>query len=166
MWMSLKTHNMPSGHLKKRLWLSRWSDFPFEFILCIRGIEKRDFFESLKLCSKYVYDLWNKNLACGRVLKRILWSPWSDVSRCQKEIRNNFCIQGIEKSTWSKSFKSCLSRRMALRTHNITSGCLKKMTLLMSLKQCLKVSKGHAMSYTSLWALKRVLFKSHKWCFN
>jgi hypothetical protein len=125
MWMSLKTHNMPSGRMKKRLWLSRWNDFPFEFILCIRGFEKRDFFESLKLCSSYLYDLWQNTLPCGRVLKRLCWRPWSDVSRCQKEIRNNFCIQGIEKSLWSKSFKSCLSRRMAMGNHNLHSGRIK-----------------------------------------
>jgi hypothetical protein len=78
--------------------------------------------KSLKWCFKYVNGLWNNNLHCGRVLKRLWWCPWSDVSSCRNGRRNHFCIQCIEKSTWSKC---SLSKRMALRTHKMTSGCLK-----------------------------------------
>jgi hypothetical protein len=37
-----------------------------------------------------------------------------------------FCILGIKKATFTESFKYDLSRRVALRTHNLHSGHLKK----------------------------------------
>jgi hypothetical protein len=64
------------------------------------------------------------NLPCERIKKRLWWSRWSDVSWCRKDNWKHFSILGIQISV-SKSMKSFLSRRMALKTHNLHSGRLK-----------------------------------------
>jgi hypothetical protein len=70
--------------------------------------------------------LGTHNLPSGRLNKR-----FGEVDeamflgvRVPSEIK--FCILGIKKATFTESFKYDLSRRVALRTHNLPCGLLKK----------------------------------------
>jgi hypothetical protein len=128
--MGLRNINLPSGHLTKRLSLRRWSVVLWSWkamwnIFSNLGIEKATFTISLKwfLCRRMT--LGTHNLPSGRLKKRLWWSRWSDVLGVRGPRENIFCILCIKKATFMES-KYDLSRRVALRTHNLPCGHLKK----------------------------------------
>jgi hypothetical protein len=110
--MVLITHNLNPGHLKQRLWWSRWSDVP----KCQRAM--RNHFVKLGYCKKRLgrsrlNDVLSRRMAWrthylspGRLKKRLWWRRWRDVSRCQKAMRNNF-LHSAHRAIFTKSFKWC-----------------------------------------------------------
>jgi hypothetical protein len=94
--MDLRTHNLHSGSLKKRLFWSQWSDVS----RCRKamwthflnpGIRKnRTGRNRLSDVLSRRMAFANHNLPSERLKKRLLWISWSDVSLCQKAIRTYF----------------------------------------------------------------------------
>jgi hypothetical protein len=82
-------------------------------------------------------------------------------------MRTHFLHPGHRKKLLGRSRVSdVLSRRMALRTHNLSSRRLKS-RLWWSMKKCFKVSKGQANSFAASWTLKKATWtKSLKRCFK
>jgi hypothetical protein len=102
---TIRTHFLRPAHRKKRLGRSRLSNF----------LSRRMALRTL-------------NLSCRCLKKRIWWSRWSDVSRCQKDMQNNFLHPvNLKKRLGRSCLSDVLSRRMALRTHNLSSGSFKKL---------------------------------------
>jgi hypothetical protein len=86
--------------------------------------------------------LCTHNRPSGRLKKHLWWSRWNDVWRCGKAMRSYFLHPGHRKIQFGRSYLSdVLSGRMALRTHNLPSGCLNK-RLVKSFKRCFKVPKA------------------------
>jgi hypothetical protein len=66
------------------------------------------------------------NMPSERLKIRVRWFRWSHVSWCRYAIRMHFFkFWAFKKAIWTKSRKWNLSRRMALRSHNLSSGRLK-----------------------------------------
>jgi hypothetical protein len=108
---------------------------------------------TLFLCRRMI--LSTLILYSGRLKKRLLWSRWNDVSRCRKAIRTQFLHPCYR--IWRLG-RSCLNdvlcRWMALRTHNLPSGRLKK-RLWWIRWSVFKESKCHAISFSATWAWKK-----------
>jgi hypothetical protein len=111
--MALRTQNLPSARLKRRLWRSRWSD-----VSSCRWVMQNHFQHPgnrkkwLSLCrlSNVISSrmaLRTHNLPSERIKKRLWWNRWSHVSRCQIPCEIFFWILCNEKSDLTKSLKRC-----------------------------------------------------------
>jgi hypothetical protein len=131
-WVALKTHNLPSGRLKKRLW---WKDEAiFNVSKAFRNwfpasraskiwLERSRFNDVL---SRRIALITN-NLPSGRLIIRLLWSLWRVVLRCWKAMWNQIVNPGHwKKRLLLSTLSDVLSRRMGLRTHTLPSGRLNK----------------------------------------
>jgi hypothetical protein len=100
----LRTHNLPSGRLEKRLWCSWWSVVSScrnaigNHFLHPRYRKKRLGRSSLISVLNRRMVLRTHYLLYGRLKKLLWWSRWSDVLRCRRAMRTSFCILGILKS--------------------------------------------------------------------
>jgi hypothetical protein len=155
----MRTHNLPSGRLKKRLWWIQWRDVS----MCRKkirthflhpGHRKKRFRRSP--LSDYVgmrMALRTQNLPCGSLNKQISWSR-SNVSKFQKAMRTHFLHLEHRKIDFDELAYDILSRRMTVRTHSFWSSC--KTTLVKSMKRWFKVSKENGNSFSESCASKNV----------
>jgi hypothetical protein len=131
MRMALRTQNLPSARLKRRLWGSRWRD-----ISRCRWV-MQNHFQHLGNGKKWLsrcglsddirsgMALRTQNLPSGRLKRRLWRSRWSDVSICRNAMRIHFLHSGHRIKRFGQSrLSDVLSRRMALRIHDLPSGRL------------------------------------------
>jgi hypothetical protein len=86
------------------------------------------------------------------------------VSKCHA--KSFSASQASKKAIWRSHLTDVLSRRMALRIHNLSSGRLQK-RLMKSMKRCFKVPKGHSNSFSVFWESNKATWtNSIKWCFK
>jgi hypothetical protein len=109
-WNSTRSHLLHSGHSKKRFGRIRGSD----------DLSRRKALRNHNLHS----GRFNTN--CGRLKRTLCWSPWSDVSTWRKAIGTQFLHAEDQKSEHDEFASDVLSRGIALTTHNLPSGRLKK----------------------------------------
>jgi hypothetical protein len=97
-------------------------------------------------------------------LKNEFGGRWSDVSRCRKDMRIHFLHPVYRKNRLGRSCLSDdLSRRMALRTHNLPSGRLKKRNCWSrwsDVWRCRKAMRNHFLHYR--YRKKATWTKLHK----
>jgi hypothetical protein len=85
----------------------------------------------------------NHNLPSGRLKMRLWLWRWSDISWCRRAMRTNFLLSGYPRNRFGLSRESfVLSRWMALRSHNLPSGRLKKRPVKSS-KKCRVALRTH-----------------------
>jgi hypothetical protein len=99
-------------------------ELPFEHIFWQPGHRNKGL-EWIHLCevlSRRI-SLMTHNLPAGRLKKRILWSRWSNVSKCESPCDFIFCILYIERNDKDEV---ALRRRMALGTDKLPSERLKR----------------------------------------
>jgi hypothetical protein len=131
--MLLRTQNLPSALLKRRLWRSRWSDI--SRCRCVM----QNHFQHLGNWKKWPSRCRLSDVICGRMalrthnlpserIKKRLWlSRWTDDSRCPNAIRKHFLHTGHRKKRRGRCpLSDVLSRRMVLGTHNLPSKRFKK----------------------------------------
>jgi hypothetical protein len=89
-----RTHNLPSGRQKKRLWWSEWSDVS-RCRKVIRTYYLHHYIRNKRLRWSHLSDVLSSrvvlrthNPTCGRLKKTLYWSQWSDVSTWRKAIRS------------------------------------------------------------------------------
>jgi hypothetical protein len=159
-------------------------EWPWVLIICLLGVLKDDFGEFEEAMFRGVERTYAHFVHSEHRKKRLVWSrlcdvlstrmvncllnvlkiyfggQWNNVSLCRKAIWKNFLSYGH----WKKRFGlSCgsdvLSKRMALRTHNLPSWRLKK-RLVKTRKRRLKVSKGQ----TNIFFHSEYRKKRLSWC--
>jgi hypothetical protein len=104
--VALRTHNLSSGRLQKRLTWSRWIDVPrcrkaMRNIFVSWASKKAIWaFRLSDILSRRI-ALWTHKLSSVSLNKRLLWSRWSNVSRRRKAILTHFLQPGHKKTTWA-----------------------------------------------------------------
>jgi hypothetical protein len=124
----MRTHNLFSSRLKKRISWIRWSNVSrcrkaMRTHFLHRGFRKKWLG---RICvSNVLMALRIHNLHSGRLRKRLWWSWWSAV--VEGPFEHIFSFYGHRKRRHGRSrLSDILIKRMALRTHNLPAGCLKK----------------------------------------
>jgi hypothetical protein len=125
--LSRRTHNLTSGRPKKRFWWSRWSDFS-SFWKAIRSHfqhpEHRKLrIEWIRLRFKYPMTQRTHNLFSECLKMRLYEAMFLVVERPFERI---FYTEELKKRFGLCCVSGVLSMRMALRTHYLPSGRLKK----------------------------------------
>jgi hypothetical protein len=134
--MALRTHNLPSGRLEKRLSKSRWNDFSKNWqamrtkFLDTGQRKKPPGRSCLREILSRRMALRTYNLP-SRSLKNRLWWSRSDVSRCRKTVKPH-CLhtEHRKKGLGWIHVSEVFSRTMAQRIHNLPSKCLKMRPVL------------------------------------
>jgi hypothetical protein len=130
--MALRNHNLSLDVLRNDFGevdetMFQGIERPCKINFCIHGIEKATWTKSFKWDLSIRMDQRTNNLASERTKKRLRWSRWSDVSRCRRAMPTYFLhLRHRRKRLWRICVTDVLSRRMALRTHNLSSRLLKK----------------------------------------
>jgi hypothetical protein len=130
--MGLRT-NLPSGRLKKTIVVKamnrcfKVSKFHANSFSASWASKKSTWTKLLTWCLNRRMALRIHCLPSGRLKKRPWSSRWRDFWRCRKDIRTHFLhhMHWIKRLVWSR-LSDVLGSRMALRTHDLRSGVLKK----------------------------------------
>jgi hypothetical protein len=142
--MVLIPHNLPFGSVKIRLWYSRWTMFqgirgPWKIFCDSWALKKATMSKSFKWCLSRRMVWRTHYLPPVRLKKRLCWSRWSDVWRCQKTMRNNF-LHSAHRAIFTESLKWCFNLMNGPENSKSESGRVKKN--IKSLKRCFKVSRA------------------------
>jgi hypothetical protein len=162
--MTLKTYNLPSGRLKKRLWRSRWSDISrgrnatWTHFLHPEDRIKRLGWSRLSDVLSRRMALKTHNLRLN-VVKNDFCGRWSDVSRCRKAMRMHFLHLCHKKIFLDEVACDNFSKRMGLRTHNQPSGRLKN-EFGWDDELMFKMWKGQKKSFSASFHQKKRLARS------
>jgi hypothetical protein len=106
-------------------------------------------------------------LPSGRLYKRLWWSRWSDGSRYRKATWNNILHPEHRKKRLLRSrLSDFLSRRMALRTHNLPSRRLKERVCWSRWAMFKGVERTFEIIFCIPCIKKATWAKSLKWCFK
>jgi hypothetical protein len=169
--MALRTLNLSSRRLKKRLWCSRWSDVSrcrkamwTNFLHPVHRKKRLGWSRLSDALSRRMAPRIN-NLSSRSFIKRLWWSRWNDFSRCRKVVQINFLHPGNRKNRFGRSrLSDVLSRRMTLRPHNLPFEVLKNDFVAFD-EVTFKGVKGHANTFSASWASKKATWtKSLKCC--
>jgi hypothetical protein len=130
--MALRTHNLTSSSLKNRLCWRRWSNVSW-WRKAIRTHFQHPKHRKKRLVWCRLSDVLNRRMGCRSIicLLNVLKCDLGDIDEatfCDVEtpFESIFYILGIQKSYLYEVVEVGLSRRIALRTHNLPSGRLKK----------------------------------------
>jgi hypothetical protein len=130
--MDVRTHNLPTGRLKRRLCWSRWCDISrcrkairTHFLLSANHKNRLEWRPLSDVLSGQM-ALRTHNLPSEWLKIRLWWCRWIDVSRCQKPIRKHFPHSWYSKKRLRRCRGIYLCSRMSLINNNHPLGRLKK----------------------------------------